>query len=223
MGKTEDVMRAIVIGAGNVGIMVVKRLIEWKDEVILIEKNKDIAENQADKLDCTVINGDGSDPETLKKAQVEEADVIIALTDNDQSNIIIGLMARTFADIKTMIKITRPDFIPISRKLGFDNIITPSVTASVQASYLTRGLNILELVNLVRREARFYHFSAGENLHEKKIVDLSIPKDALLFAIYRKKDFIIPKGDVEIHKDDELVFILKETALDELKNSLGVQ
>ncbi|MBU4013812.1 MAG: NAD-binding protein [Proteobacteria bacterium] len=216
-------MRAIVIGAGNVGIMVVKRLIEWKDEVILIEKDKDIAENLADKLDCTVINGDGSDPETLKKAQVEEADVIIALTDNDQSNIIIGLMARTFADIKTMIKITKPDFIPISRKLGFDNIITPSVTASVQASYLTRGLNILELVNLVRREARFYHLSAGENLHEKKIVDLAIPKDALLFAIYRQKDFLIPKGDVEIRKDDELVFILKETALEELKNALGVK
>ncbi|MBA3017894.1 MAG: TrkA family potassium uptake protein [Desulfobacteraceae bacterium] len=223
MGETEDVMRAIVIGAGNVGIMVVKRLIEWKDEVILIEKDKDIAENLADKLDCTVINGDGSDPETLKKAQVEEADVIIALTDNDQSNIIIGLMARTFADIKTMIKITKPDFIPISRKLGFDNIITPSVTASVQASYLTRGLNILELVNLVRREAKFYHLSAGENLHEKKIVDLAIPKDALLFAIYRQKDFLIPKGDVEIRKDDELVFILKETALEELKNALGVK
>jgi Trk K+ transport system NAD-binding subunit len=45
----------------------------------------------------------------------------------------------------------------------------------------------------------------------------------LLFAIYRQKDFLIPKGDVEIHKDDELVFILKETAIDELKNALGVQ
>ena len=215
-------MRAIVIGAGTVGIMVVKRLIEWKDEVILIEKDKDIAEDLADELDCTVINGDGSDPETLKKAQVEEADVIIALTDNDQSNIIIGLMARTFAHIKTLIKITRPDFIPISRKLGFDNIITPAVTASVQASYLTRGLNILELTNMVHRKARFYHFSASETLHEKRIVNLAIPKDALLFAIYRQKNFLIPKGDVEIHKDDELIFILKETALDELKNALNV-
>ena len=216
-------MRAIVIGAGNVGIMVVKRLIEWKDEVILIEKDKDIAERLADELDCTVINGDGSDPETLKKAQVDEADVIIALTDNDQNNIIIGLMARTFADIKTLIKISRPDFIPISKKLGFDNIITPSVIASVQASYLTRGLNLLELVNMVPRKARFYHFSASEILHKKKIVDLAFPKDALLFAIYRQKDFLIPKGDVEIHKDDELVFILKETAIDELKKALGVQ
>ena len=216
-------MRAIVIGAGNVGIMVVKRLIEWKDEVILIEKDKDIAEKLADELDCTVINGDGSDPETLKKAQVEEAEVIIALTDNDQNNIIIGLMAKTFADIKSLIKITRPDFIPISRKLGLDTIITPSVTASVQTSYLTRGLNILELVNLVRGQARFYHFSASEPLHKKKIVDLSFPKDALLFAIYRQKDFLIPKGDVEINKDDEMVFILKETALDELKKALGVQ
>ncbi|RLC26706.1 MAG: TrkA family potassium uptake protein [Deltaproteobacteria bacterium] len=216
-------MRAIVIGAGNIGIMVVKRLIEWKDEVILIENDKDIAEKLADELDCTVINGDGSDPETLKKAQVDEADVIIALTDNDQNNIIIGLMARTFADIKTLIKIIRPDFIPISKKLGFDNIITPSVTASVQASYLTRGLNLLELVNMVPRKARFYHFSAGETLHRKKIVNLAFPKDALLFAIYRQKDFLIPKGDVEIHKDDELVFILKKTAIDELKNALGVQ
>jgi len=216
-------MRAIVIGAGNVGILVVKRLIEWKDEVILIEKDKDIAEKLADELDCTVINGDGSDPETLKKAQVEEAEVIIALTDNDQNNIIIGLMAKTFADIKSLIKITRPDFIPISRKLGFDNIITPSVTASVQASYLTRGLNILELINLVHRKAKFYHFSANETLHNKKIVDFAFPKDALLFAIYRQKEFLIPKGDVEIHKDDELVFILKEAALEELKNTLGVQ
>ncbi|MDL2122404.1 MAG: NAD-binding protein [Deltaproteobacteria bacterium] len=216
-------MRAIVIGAGNIGIMVVKRLIEWKDEVILIENDKDIAEMLADELDCTVINGDGSDPETLKKAQVDEADVIIALTGNDQNNIIIGLMARTFADIKTLIKITRPDFIPISKKLGFDNIITPSVTASVQASYLTRGLDLLELVNMVPRKARFYHFLASETLHKKKIVDLAFPKDALLFAIYRQKDFLIPKGDVEIHKDDELVFILKETAIDELKNALGVQ
>jgi len=216
-------MRAIVIGAGNIGIMVVKRLIEWKDEVVLIENDKDIAEKLADELDCTVINGDGSDPETLKNAQVDEADVIIALTDNDQNNIIIGLMARTFANIKTLIKITRPDFIPISRKLGFDNIITPSVTASVQASYLTRGLNLLELVNMVPRKARFYHFSAGETLHRKKIVDLAFPKDALLFAIYRQKDFLIPKGDVEIHKDDELVFILKETAIDDLKNALGVR
>lgn len=214
-------MRAIIVGAGTVGIMVVKDLVEWKDEVILIEKDKEIAEKLADDLDCTIINGDGSDPEILKKAQVEEADFVIVLTDNDQSNIIIGLMARTFAEVKTLIKITRPDFIPISRKLGFDNIITPAVTTSVQASYLTRGLNLLELVNLVRGEARFYHHSAGKDLHGKKIANLNIPKEALLFAIYRQKDFIIPRGDVEIHKDDELVFILKQAVIDELKSMLG--
>jgi trk system potassium uptake protein TrkA len=216
-------MRIIVIGAGNVGIMVTKRLIEWKDEVILIEKDKDIAEKLADELDCTVINGDGSYPETLKNANIDEADFVMALTDNDQNNIIIGLMARTFADIKSLIKITRPDFIPISGKLGFDNIITPSLTASVQASHLTRGLNILELVNLVHKKAKFYHFSVGENLDRKKIVDLSIPRDALLFAVYRQKDFIVPKGDVEVRKDDELVFILKKAAFDELKDALGVE
>ncbi|MGA1794976.1 MAG: potassium channel family protein [bacterium] len=210
-------MRIIVIGAGEVGISVSRQLIEWKDEVILIEKDPDIADRLADELDCTVINGDGSDPEILKNAQIDQADTLIALTESDQSNIIIALMAKTFGETKTIVRISKPSFIPISRNLGIDTIVAPTMTTSVQATYLSRGLNLLELVNLVRGEARFYHLSAGPGLHGKKVGDLGIPSDAILFAIYRKKEFLVPKADAVIHKDDELVFILKKAVLDELK------
>jgi trk system potassium uptake protein TrkA len=214
-------MRAIIVGAGEMGIMTAQRLIDWGDEVILIERDEQKAGQLADELDCTVVTGDGSRPEILRKAQVEAADWIIALTNSDQDNIIVALVARTFKDIETIVKIDRPSFIPISRKLGLRNMVTPHLTASAQLSQLTRGVDILELVNLIRFDARFHHMIIDASLAGRTLGELDLPEEAIAFALYRQREFLIPKPDLTLREEDELVFAVKAAHLKELLTRLG--
>src|SRR3989338_3007995 len=103
-------MYIIVVGAGKVGYFLAKRLCQSKHTISIIEKDKNICEEIAKELEALVINGDGCDPRILEEAGIERADVLAAVTGEDEDNLIICQLAKErFSVQRTVARVNNPD------------------------------------------------------------------------------------------------------------------
>lgn len=188
-------MRVIIVGASALGHDLSKKLIAKGDEVVLIERDPVRAKEMAETLDCTVINVEGTRPDALEKAEISEADAIVTCTDQDQNNIIIGLIGKSYNVPEVIIRTDDLQFQEVAKKLNFRHVINPSQIASTIISDALRGVNTIELSALVRGDVRFLSLMVNENLEAKKISELPLPDKSACIGLYRKSEFILAKGD----------------------------
>jgi trk system potassium uptake protein TrkA len=214
-------MRVIVVGAGSLGIHLTKNMIDQGREVILIEKDEAIAKELAETLDCTVINAEGTRPDILDKADLPNADAIVACTSNDQNNILIGLIARDAKVEKIILKIDDKQFMDVANKLGFNYMIDPSSISSRYISDVLRGINTIELSNLVRSDVRFMGIVATESVIDKKLSEISLPEDSAFIGIYRKSDFILTEKDPKLREKDEVIIVTKADFIQDVNEAMG--
>jgi len=214
-------MRVIVVGAGSLGILLTKNMIDQGKEVILIEKDEAIAKELAETLDCTVINAEGTRPDILEKADLPSADAIVACTNNDQNNILIGLIARDAKVGKIILKIDDKQFMDVANKLGFDYMINPSSISSRYIADVLRGINTIELSNLVRSDVRFMGIVATESVIDRKLSEISLPEDSAFIGIYRKSDFILAEKDPKLREKDEVIIVTKADFISDVNEAMG--
>lgn len=213
-------MRLIIVGAGPLGQDLTKKMIEQGNEVVLIERDPQTAKELAESLDCTVIQAEGTRPDILEKAEIKQADAIVACTNNDQNNILIGLIAREAKVDKIIIKTDEQQFMDIAKKLGFYHIINPSNLSSMIISDVLRGVNTMELSNLVRSDVRFISVIVGEKLVEMNISEISLPDESAFIGLYRKKDFILAQEDPALEEGDELIVLTRVEHVNDLYEQL---
>ncbi len=118
-----------------IGIHIARELIEEKRDVVIIEKNPDIARRVDNELDCLVINEDGSQPETLRKAGASVSSWFIALTGSDEVNIVAcGLVSAESPSVRTIARVESPFYTSLStaqqKTFGLDVLINPAMEAA---------------------------------------------------------------------------------------------
>ncbi|MDD4954059.1 MAG: NAD-binding protein, partial [Candidatus Omnitrophica bacterium] len=114
-------MNILIVGAGKVGYFLAKRLITSKHTVCIVEKDKNICETIAKELEALIINGDGCDPRILEEAGIERADVMAAVTGDDEDNLIICQVAKErFSVNRTVGRVNNPDNEHTFSELGVD-------------------------------------------------------------------------------------------------------
>ncbi|WMW21503.1 TrkA family potassium uptake protein [Methanolobus mangrovi] len=214
-------MRVIVVGAGSLGINLTKNMIQQGKEVILIEKDESIAKELAETLDCTVINAEGTRPDILEKADISNADAVVACTNIDQNNILIGLIARDAKVEKVILKIDDRQFMDVANKLGFYYMINPSSISSRYISDVLRGINTIELSNLVRSDVRFMGVMATDQVIDMKLSEISLPENSAFIGIYRKDEFILAEKDPKLHEKDELILVTRADLINNVNEALG--
>ncbi|WP_340820253.1 TrkA family potassium uptake protein [Methanolobus sp. WCC4] len=214
-------MRVIVVGAGSLGIQLTKNMIAQGREVILIEKDEAIAKELAETLDCTVINAEGTRPDILEKADLANANAVVACTTNDQNNILIGLIARDAKVEKIVLKIDDRQFMDVANKLGFSYMINPSSISSSYISDVLRGINTIELSNLVRSNVRFMGIMATEDVINKKLSEISLPEESAFIGLYRKSEFILAEKDPKIREKDEILIVTKADFIKDVNEAMG--
>ncbi|OAG26939.1 Trk system potassium transporter TrkA [Thermodesulfatator autotrophicus] len=219
--KTEKPKKVFIIGGGQVGLWVAQRLEARKIEVYLVEKDEDRCEELAEELEDTIIlNLDGLDAQELKKEGIDQADLVITVTDVDTVNILGALLAKHHGTKKCIVRIDRPDFIPLLSSLGIDVALSPRLLAANQILRFVRRGQILsvatflvsdaEVVEMVIPETEF--FSKGRRLEEVKF-----PQGAIVGALYRAGEVIIPKGETVLQPGDDLVIFAKRESLPKLE------
>ena len=209
-------MRVIIIGGGSLGLDLSRLLIEERHQVVLIEREEARAIELAECLDCTVIHAEGTRPEILEKAEIGNADAVVAVTTHDQDNIIIGLIARTFDVKEIIIRTDDLDYLTVAHKLGFHRVVNPAHTTSVIIADALRGVDTVELSTLIRGEVRFVGVMVGGHQAGKHLTDLPQPGNTDFVGIYRGKDFIFARDNPVLMEGDEVLVVTKEENTREL-------
>ena len=216
-------MNIIVIGGGKVGFYLCKTLIEHGHQPLIIEKNKQTCEYLSNQLDISAINADGSTIEALTSANASKADSVIAVTGQDQDNLISCQLAKKIFHVpKTVARVNNPKNAEVMKKLGVD--IPISSTDNI-ARLLEREVDtarIKSLLSLNRGEASLCELMIPDNyvLSGKRLFELDIPEDAVIAAIFRQDKLIIPRGNAQIISGDKVLVIAKDRIIHELPASL---
>lgn len=203
--------KVFIIGGGIIGYRVARMMEEMKMEVRVVEEDLERCAFLAENLErAVVLNCDGLAGQELLDEGIDQADLIIAVTESDTTNILSSLLAKHHGAKKCMTRISRPDFIPLLGKLGIDVALSPRlVAANMILRYVRGGESVVSVSTLVGSDAEVVEIKVPdlEKFQKVPLMDLDFPKLAVLGAIVRKKKnkVIIPTGTTRIRPDDNLV------------------
>jgi len=210
LGKAEEKLdRVIILGGGKIGRETAKLLEQEKNiEIKLIESNPDKSLMIADQLEHTmVIQGDGRDFDLLASEGIMEMDVLISVTDDEETNILTCLLARHLGVRKTIALVNKEEYLPIMAPIGIDAAVnTNRITSNTILSLIRRG-QVLSVASLPGIEAEIleYRVPKGARITKAPLNKIKFPKGAIVGAITRGKDVIIPVGETRILPDDRVV------------------
>ena len=230
-GHTEKVSKKIlIVGGGNIGFNLAKNIEENLDaaRVKIIEKNKERAEFLASELNNTiVINGDALDEEVLAEANLEEAETVLALTNDDEDNLMVSVLVEKFAkdekeidDKRTMALINKPNYSLLQNSLKIDDLIDPRMnTVSSILKHIHKG-TIETAYTIMNGEYEVIEAEIIETseLINKELKNSNLPEEIRIGAVLRDNKVIIPRSDFVFQKDDKVVFLAKKDSISVVEN-----
>jgi trk system potassium uptake protein TrkA len=199
----------MILGGGKIGQMVAERLDDIKHiSVKMIESNEEKSEMLAGKLQNTlVVVGDGTDIDLLAQEGIQEHDMFIALTSNDETNIVSSLVAKHLRVKRTVTLIGREDYLPLTKTIGLDLAINARLIASNAILRFVRRGSVKTMCSLKGIEAEAFEFEISEKCKacDKTLKELSLPEGIIIGTILRKNEVIIPVGGTAIRPGDRVI------------------
>jgi len=218
-------MKLIICGAGVIGSNLAGYLSEDGHEVNLIEHRQKTAMKASEKLDVRVITGSAAEPSILEEAGVAEADMVIAVTNADISNLAICSLAAAFGAKKRIARVRDASLNAVLEKFGLDHfhvdgIINPDMVAAQAISKVMMAPGSREVADFADGEILLRAFDIHEDspLCDMMLADLSdkdFPWPFLVIAICRDSDVVIPRGEDSILADDRIYVLLPDPSLAE--------
>ena len=234
-GHNEKISNKIlIIGGGNIGFNLAKNLEESFDSarVKIIEKNKERAELIASELNNTiVINGDALDEEVLLEANLDEVETVLALTNDDEDNLMVSVLVEKFTKDKselnnkrTMALINKPNYSLLQSSLKIDDFIDPRMnTVSSILKHIHKG-TIANAYSLLNGEYEIIEAEIIETseLINKELKNSNLPDDIRVGAILRGEEVIIPRSNFIFKKEDIVVLLAKKDFLKVVENMFRI-
>ena len=219
-------MKIVVFGASEIGCLIATEFFEDHDITIIDkEENKTVALN---RLDIRFVEGNGSNMNVLKAANIEDADVFIACTGFDEANIVSCLTVSRMSQAKTVCFVSKPEYIESMTLLKntkyemIDYIIWPEELLTQEIFRIITVPEAVDVENFASGKARLLEYRIKENseLLGVKIKDYQFPDDTLIVGITRDSILSIPDGETVFELNDKVIFMGSSTSLDILANKL---
>ena len=234
-GHNEKISNKIlIIGGGNIGFNLAKNLEESFDSarVKVIEKNKERAELIASELNNTiVINGDALDEEVLMEANINEVETVLALTNDDEDNLMVSVLVEKFAkdnselsDKRTMALINKPNYSLLQSSLKIDDFIDPRMnTVSSILKHVHKG-SIENAYSILNGEYEIIEAEIIETseLINKELKNSNLPDEIRVGAILRGEQVIIPRSNFVFKKEDIVILLAKKDFLHVVENMFRI-
>ena len=208
--------RIIVVGAGKVGKTITKRLTDEGHNLIVIDRSEAKLSELSDQCDCMLITGSGASHNTLNEAGITDADLMIAVTDSDELNLLCCTIAKQFnPDISTIARVRNPDYgneIPyLMNRLAIDRIINPEFEAAVEAArllYLPAAISINSFAHGSAELVKI-RIPEGSIIDDKSIAYLgkNITNELVIVGVDRDGDLTIPNGNFVLKSGDVISFV----------------
>ena len=208
--------RIIVVGAGKVGKTITRRLTDEGHNLVVIDRSESKLEELSNQCDCMLLTGSGASHQTLEEAGITDSDLMIAVTDSDELNLLCCTIAKQFnPDISTIARVRNPDYgneIPyLMNRLAIDRIINPEFEAAVDAArllFLPAAISINSFAHGTAEIVKI-EIPEGSILDEKSIAYLgkNITNDLVIVGVERDGELTIPNGDFVLKSGDVISFV----------------
>jgi len=210
-------MRIVIIGAGNAGQQLAKRLCEERHSVVMVDVSAEALAAAEAQLDILTICGSGANPATLEEAQVERADLLIAVTDHDETNILACLLAHFVGVKRKVARVTDPEYLNNSshynlQEMGIDLVINQKQECAREVFNMLQMPGALEAFDLFAGKVMVAGFSINSRspLLDRTPAEcdrLDLIQNVRLIAIRRKEELVVPHGNTVFRKND-LIYIV---------------
>ena len=224
------VREVMIIGGGRITYYLTSMLLDLGMDVKIIEIKKEKCISLVEKFpQATIIHGDGTDHELLISESLEEMDAFVALTDNDEENVIISMFAQSHGVNHVLPKINRVSLGFLLEKLGLENSITPKfITANqivqyVRAMQNTVGSNVESLIKIVNDKVEALEFRVRDNCRfiGVPIKDLNFRSGILVAYVTHKGVSKVARGDTKIQLSDTVIIVSKVAGLRDINDLLS--
>ncbi|NMN68064.1 trk system potassium uptake protein TrkA [Candidatus Pelagibacter ubique] len=234
-GHNEKISNKIlIVGGGNIGFNLAKNLEESFDSarVKIIEKDKERAEYIASELsDTIVINGDALDEEVLIEANIDEAQTVLALTNDDEDNLMVSVLVEKFVkdesdlnEKRTMSLINKPNYGLLQSSLKIDDFIDPRMnTVSSILKHIHKG-TIENAYSILNGEYEIIEAEIIESseLINKELKNSNLPDEIRIGAVLRGADVVIPRSNFVFKKEDIVVLLAKKNFFNVVENMFRI-
>jgi len=209
-------MHITILGASRFGVATVQHLIDEGHEVVLIDSDRSRLDNLADELDCGMVCGDGTLPSTLRDAYGDGSDALVALTNEDDVNILAAVVGRAIGFGRVIPQIVRPELLTVVEELELGDVITPhdSLAKSIVGSLTEHSEVDTDLP--LHRELRLVNHIIPEALDGKTIAEIDLPEGARPVAHSGHDRESLAEDDVKLTKGDKLMFVAKRETVEKL-------
>ncbi len=220
--------RVVVLGGGNVGYFLTREVEKRypRANIRIIEADRARAQLLAQKVErAIVLLGDGLDEAVFEEANVAASDLFVAVTNNDETNILGGLLAKRSGARRAVVLTNKGGFAGLSTGIGLDAVVSPrSITVSRILQHVRRG-RIKAVHSLRDGGAEIIEAEALETteLINRPIGTLNLPKDSKIGAIVRDDEVIIPRPSTEIRAGDSVVMLALPTAIKKVEKLFSVR
>lgn len=219
-------MYVIIVGGGKVGTYLSFLLLKGGERIKLIESDPEVVPALLQKMPSeSIVQGNGTDPVVLESAGIRQADVVAAVTGDDETNLVVGSLARfEFGTQRVIARVNDPAnswiFSPI---MGVDVALNQ---ADLLAHLIAEEMSVGEMITLLKLRKGEYSL-VEEKVHPasaatgKAIRDINLPAESAVTAVIRKGKLLIPRGDLVFQANDEVIALVHSSKMSQLAEILG--
>ncbi|MGB5365657.1 MAG: NAD-binding protein [Polyangiales bacterium] len=202
-------MRVIIVGIGDIGYELTRDLTRGgSHEVVLIDSNEARCKDLSEEFDAFVLEGDGTHPELLQKALVEESDALVASTSSDALNTVIAMLAKRFGVPTVVVKLKDLGLRPACQEMGVARIIAPSISAAAEILAALHGFGRPDLSLVTRGGLRFVELEV-QGIDATSLADLDVPDGVLVLTVVRGEEVLLARGKTRVQPGDLLLLLVE--------------
>jgi trk system potassium uptake protein TrkA len=222
-------LNIIIVGCGKVGANLVEQLSKEGHDITVIDKKSTVIQNITNLYDVMGLVGNGASYSVQRDAGVDEADLIIAVTNSDELNLLCCTVAKRVGKCAAIARVRTPDYSDdvnyLKEELGLAMIINPELQAAREAARILYLPTALEVTPFAHGQAELVKFK----IPEKNTIDgitiaklgSTITNDILICAVERGSDVFIPNGNFVLHAGDVISFVSKRTTARTFLKQIG--
>ncbi len=213
-------MYVIVVGAGKVGYHLAKTLVQEGHEVLLLEKDRKTADILTNELGELIVHGDGCEIRTMSEIGMGRANVVVAVTGDDEDNLVICQMAkRKFGVPRTIARVNDPKNEELFKQLGIDQTVSSTrIIFNLLEQQIETG-QVIPLAALKKGEIEVVeaNITPGSAVAGQKIGQIDLPPNTLIISVIREDHAIIPHSDTKLREGDSVIAMIKAEREKELR------
>ena len=222
----EPIKRVLIVGGGRIGLRLAKLLEDQSIYCKIIERNPDRCTYLAERLNKSIVLcGDGSDQELLAEENIQDMDLVITLTQDEETNILASLLAKRMGAPKAITRISKFSYLPLTSAIGIEQVVSPRLSAINSILQHIRKGKVLSAISIKGEQAEVIEAIALEttDIVGKPLRDIAFPKGAMVAGIIRGELIIVPAGDSVIQPDDRVIIFARKEAITKIEKILAVK